>query len=151
MSDIPWMLSSHEQLMHRLGQASYGDAPAATRATMLAMGRLATPADLAGLTATVGADVQAINIATNAEVTAIHRLGQKPTMVTVGETQAAIAWLADMEVLHETARFIGSTRLYLIDTTAMISRIDPVLDFCGPEPDYGIGHESDTYGYGEAA
>jgi hypothetical protein len=134
--DIPWVLTSQDRLMLRLGNANYGDAPPATRATAIALGMLATVADVDGTTATVGADVPTINLLTNVD---------RRVPCTVGDTLAALAWLRDMDVLHETARVIGSTRVHLIDCRGLASRVDPVLDFCGPDPDYGAGVEGPTY------
>ena len=135
MIDIPWVLTSADRLMLRLGNASYGDDPPATRATAIALGMLATVADVDGITATVGADVPTINLLTNVD---------RRVPYTVGDTLAALAWLRDMDLLHETARVIGSTRVHLIDCRGLASRVDPVLDFCGPEPGYDVGVEGPT-------
>jgi hypothetical protein len=136
--DIPWVLTSQDRLMLRLGNANYGDAPPATRATAIALGMLATVADVDGTTATVAANVPTINLHTNVDR---HRT----QWVTMGQTLAAMAWLRDMDVLHETARVIGSTRVHLIDCRGLASRVDPVMDFCGPEPGYDVGVEGPTF------
>lgn len=140
MSDIPHILTSHAQCMLRIGQAAYPDR--ATRRVALALGSLAQPADVAGATATVCIDPETVNQVVNADVGDVWAMGQ---------TITAIDTLVAMEVIHETAKVIGPWRVHLIDTAALVSRIDPVLDFCGPEPDYGIGFESETYWREEAA
>lgn len=139
---IPHVLTSKEQLLLRLGCAAYGDCPPGTRETALALGHLSLVADVAGFTATVAVPVEAVNLRTN-----VNRV----TPLTLGETLAAMSWLRDMEVMNETARMLGSLRLCWIDTRALCIRVDPVLDFCGPQPDYGAGHEGPTYGYGQEA
>ena len=149
MTDIPWILTTTDRLMFRISQAAYGDLP--TRAVALALGMLAQPADLAGITATVCIDPQTVNMVVNAHVTDVWDMGQPCEPVTMGQTLRALDRLVAMEVIHETARFIGSTRMYLLDTTPLVPRICPVADCCGPEPDYGAGVESATYGYGSDA
>ena len=126
MSDIPWVLSSHERMMLRLGQAIYPDP--ITRATAIALGLISTPADVAGITATVAADVATINLTTNVD---------RRTPVTLGETLAALRTLADMEILHEARTG------HVIDGRALCSRFDPVLDCIGF--DVGTQTESPTY------
>jgi hypothetical protein len=127
MNEIPWILTSHERLMLRLGQAVYPDA--VTRATALALGMLATPADLDGITATVGADVATINLTSNID---------RCSPITLGETLAALRTLADMSVLHET-----TNGLLLIDGRSLCSRFDPAMDRIGLDP--GTQTESPTY------
>lgn len=140
MTDIPYVLTTTDMLMLRLGQASYGDQP--TRMTALALGSLASPADAMGTCATVVIEPETVNQTANV-------LAREP--VTMGQTLRALDALVAMEFIHETARTIGPWRVHLLDTSRLVPRIDPVLDCCGPEPDYGHGVESDTYGYGEQA
>lgn len=149
MTDTPHILTSHAQCMLRIGQAAFPDR--ATRRVALALGSLAQPADVAGATATVCIDPETVNQVVNAHVGDVWAMGQPCELVTMGQTITAIDTLVAMEVIHETAKVIGPWRVHLIDTAALVSRIDPVLDFCGPEPDYGIGFESETSWREEAA
>ena len=127
MTDIPHILTSFEMFMFRIGAASYPNA--VTRATALALGMLATPADVAGITATVAADVRTINLTSNID---------RRVPITLGQTLAALRTLADMSVLHET-----TNGLLLIDGRSLCSRYCPALDGIGL--DLGTQTEWPTY------